>query len=377
MSGALRRAELVHAWRGGRPRPLRLVLAPAAWVYGLGLAGREIAYARGLLGRDRLPCPVVSVGNLTVGGTGKTPVVELIARRLGAEGRRVAVVSRGYGRRGSGVEVVSDGRRPFPPVERAGDEPLLLARRVPGLVVVVGADRLAAGRWAVEHGGADVVVLDDGFQQRRLVKDVDVVCLDARAPWGPGGLFPRGTLREPRRALRRAHLVVLTHAATCAGAGTDRLVSQIHACAPGVPCVLGDYVIEDLLDPVTGASEAAGGLRGRAVIAFAGIADPSGLGTTLRAAGALVRGVVGFPDHHRYVPGDRALLARHAAEVAAELLVTTEKDAVRLDPLLAGPEVLPPVRVVRVRLELAGEVERWWEALRTRLASVTAGPNRA
>ena len=156
---------------------------------------------------------MVSVGNLAVGGTGKTPTVEMVARWLTEDGRRVAILSRGYGRRPGGpVELVSDGGEPRLSAERAGDEPLLLARRLPGVAVVVGADRLAAGRWAVSELQPNVVLLDDGFQQRRLLKDLEIVCLDARAPWGPGGLFPRGTLREPPSALARADLVVLTRA---------------------------------------------------------------------------------------------------------------------------------------------------------------------
>jgi tetraacyldisaccharide 4'-kinase len=370
-SWALRRAGLVRAWRAGRLRGLRWALAPAAWCYRFGLGARDLAYAEGIRRRARLACPVVSVGNLTVGGTGKTPVVELIARRLAAEGRRVAVVSRGYGRRGTATAVVTEGGRPLLPVEEAGDEPLLLARRVPGVAVVVGADRLAAGRWAVERVGAEVVVLDDGFQQRRLVKDVEVVCLDARAPWGPGGLFPLGTLREPPGALGRAHLVVLTHVEACPG--VPSLVAQVRALAPSAPCVLAEYTTEDLLDPLTGAVQPVAALRDRAVLAFAGIADPGALVATLRGAGARVHALVGFPDHHGYGRSDRALLARRAAAAGADLLVTTEKDAVRLGPLLAGDGTLPPILVLRVRLELAGEVERWWETLRGRLTARPAG----
>lgn len=360
--GAVRRGRLLRAWREGRMGPLGLALAPAAWAYRAGVIAREGAYVRGWLARGRLPCAVVSVGNLTVGGTGKTPAVEMIARWLADEGRRVAIVSRGYGRRPSApVELVSDGGAPRLSAERAGDEPLLLARRLPGVAVVVGADRLAAGRWAVANLRPDVVLLDDGFQQRRLLKDVEIVCLDARAPWGPGGLFPRGTLREPPSALVRSHLVIVTRAdprRNLAG-----LIAEIHQHAGPVPCLLTDYAVEDFEDLGSGARASVGALRGRSVLAFAGIAAPERLGDTLVSQGAIVRDIVAFPDHHRYEARDLEAVRRRARAFGASVLVTTEKDAVRLmelrDALAGGAPTTPrpgggeglPVWVLRVRLE--------------------------
>jgi tetraacyldisaccharide 4'-kinase len=349
--GAVRRGRLLRAWREGRVGPLSLALAPVAWAYRGGLIVRESAYARGWLARERLPCPVVSVGNLTVGGTGKTPAVEMVARWLVDEGRRVAIVSRGYGRRPAApVELVSDGGAPRVSAERAGDEPLLLARRLPGVAVVVGADRLAAGRWTLAHLRPDVVLLDDGFQQRRLLKDVEIVCLDARAPWGPGGLFPRGTLREPPSALARAHLLVVTRAD--ARRNLTGLVEEIRHYAGPTPCLATDYAVDGLEDLGSGAPRATEALRGRNVLAFAGIAAPERLAETLVAHGAIVRDVVAFPDHHAYGARDLEALARRARAVGASLLVTTEKDAVRLTGSGAPGHDSPlPLWVLRVRLE--------------------------
>jgi tetraacyldisaccharide 4'-kinase len=366
--GALRRGRLVRAWREGRPGALRVALAPAAWLYRGGLAIREAAYQSGWFHRGRLACPVVSVGNLTVGGTGKTPSVEFVARRLTDGGRRVAIVSRGYGRRSSApVELVSDGSGPRVPVDHAGDEPLLLARRLPGVAVVVGADRLAAGRWTVEHLRPDVVLLDDGFQQRRLLKDVEIVCVDARAPWGPGGLFPRGTLREPPSALARAHLLI----ATRAGEGRSRLgvLDEIRWYAGPLSCLAANYAVEGLEEVGSGSRHPLEALHGRHVLAFAGIAAPERLAETLAASGALVRDVVPFPDHHAYGPRDLDAVARRARAVGASLLVTTEKDAVRLAS--AGEPALP-MWMLRVRLEpvAAGSAtppETWWSELDARV----------
>ena len=384
--GAFRRGRLVRAWREGRTGPLRFVLTPLAWAYRGGLAVRELAYRRGWLARGRLPCPVVSLGNLTVGGTGKTPAVEMVARWLTDEGRRVVIVSRGYGRRpGAPVELVSDGGAPRLPAERAGDEPLLLARRLPGVAVVVGADRLRAGQWAVANLRPDVVLLDDGFQQRRLVKDVEIVCLDARAPWGPGGLFPRGTLREPRSALTRADLIIVTRAD--ARRNLAGLFGEIRHHGGSAPCLAADYAVEGLEDLASGALHLASALAGRGVLAFAGIAAPERLSETLTAHGANVRDVVAFPDHHAYRPSDLDAVRRRARAMGASLLVTTEKDAVRLRPPgttgawapsgQAG-EALAPIWVLRVRLEPAGgpSLEGWRAELRARVDAAARGAAR-
>jgi tetraacyldisaccharide 4'-kinase len=401
--GALRRGRLLRAWREGRAGPLAGALTPAAWAYRGGLLLREAAYGRGWLARGRLACPVVSVGNLTLGGTGKTPAVEMVARWLVEDGRRVAIVSRGYGRRpGAPVELVSDGGGPRLSAERAGDEPLLLARRLPGVAVVVGADRLAAGRWAVTELHPDVVLLDDGFQQRRLLKDVEIVCLDARMPWGPGGLFPQGTLREPPSALRRAHLLLVTRGD--AGRNLAGLLEEIRQHAGPAPCLAADYAVEGLEELRSGTLHSVDALRGRGVLAFAGIAAPERLAETLMAHGALVRDLIAFPDHHAYGPRDLDAVARRARAVGAGLVVTTEKDAVRLglpsapgavrDSVLARQVVegLPPTWALRVRLEpiasssmpprekpsrQGGAIGDWRRELRTRIDAAARQPRDA
>lgn len=396
--GAFRRGRLLRAWREGRAGPVGLALTPAAWAYRGGLLVREAAYRRGWLTRGRLPCPVVSVGNLTVGGSGKTPAVELVARWLAEDGRRVVIVSRGYGRRsGAPVELVSDGGAPGVSVERAGDEPMLLARRLRGVAVVVGADRLAAGRWAVTNLRPDVVLLDDGFQQRRLQKDVEIVCLDARAPWGPGGLFPRGTLREPPSALARAHLLIATRAD--ARRNLAGLLEEFRQYAGAALCLAADYTIEGFEDLGSGAFHPAEALQGRGVLAFAGIAAPERLAETLIAKGAIVRDLVAFPDHHWFELRDLEAVARRARALGAGILVTTEKDAVRLG-VPGGPgelarlvgEALLPVWALRVRLEPVARsraatggrpasqgwpIEAWRADLRNRLDMAAQRPRAA
>jgi tetraacyldisaccharide 4'-kinase len=224
------------------------------------------------------------------------------------------------------------------------------------------------------------VLLDDGFQQRRLLKDVEIVCLDVRAPWGRGGLFPRGTLREPPSALARAHLVVVPGVG---GGGIPMdVLEEVHRLAGPVPCLPADYAVEALEDLASGGLRAEADVRGRAVLAFAGIAAPERLAETLAARGALVRDLVAFPDHHAYEPRDLAAIAGRAGAVGADLLVTTEKDAVRLPSPAAGawpPGMRLPVWAIRVRLQPAAGAEAWRTALRTRLDAVPrrARPERA
>ena len=336
-----------------------MLLAPATAGYGLAVMGREAVWSSGLMRRLRLPQAVVSVGNLTVGGTGKTPLVEWVARRFSERGRRVAIVSRGHGGRPVGAtEVVSDGRALLVGADRAGDEPVLLARRLPGVPVIVGRDRAAAALTAVGRFGSEILLLDDGFQQRRLHTDVNVVCLDARCPWG-GGLLPAGTRREPRRGLARAHLLVLTRADQVSdlaptAAGTRRVVAA--------PMVSAWLEAEGLLDVGTDRRYGLDALAGRAVLAFAGIAEPEGLRRLLERGGADVRGLVAWPDHHVYAPGDLRGLEGRARAVGADLLVTTEKDAVRLPGVLGLP-----LWALSVRVRLGEGAERWADELDRRV----------
>ena len=184
---------------------------------------RDLAYRFGILRTGRLPCAVVSVGNLTLGGSGKTPTVELVVRTLPELGAVPAVVSRGYGRVTRGVHVVADREGVRADARTAGDEPLLLAERLPGVAVVVGENRYEAGRVAVERLGATALVLDDGFQHRTLAKDLEILVVQGRAPWGNARVFPRGMLREPLAGLARAHAIVVTNpAGPAAGGGGDR-----------------------------------------------------------------------------------------------------------------------------------------------------------
>src|SRR5215213_1155286 len=191
---------------------MSLALAPLSLAFGALARARSRLYRSGVFKTERVGAPVISVGNLTAGGTGKTPLVEWVARAIAEEGLRPCVLTRGYGRENEGRRVVvSDGVRVLAGVREGGDEAVLLAESLSGVAsVVCDRDRVAAARWAREHLGAQAFVLDDGFQHMRIARDLDVVTLDATAPWGGGHLLPWGRLREPVTALARADCVVIT-----------------------------------------------------------------------------------------------------------------------------------------------------------------------
>jgi tetraacyldisaccharide 4'-kinase len=285
---------------------------------------------------------VVSVGNLTLGGTGKTPLTMELARRIQAMGWRVAVVSRGY--RGSAEgrgAVVSDGRRPLLSAAEAGDEPYLIARRLDGVPVVVGKDRWAAGMTAVARFSSQVVILDDGFQHLRLARDLDLLLVDARAPVGNGLVFPGGRLREPPGAARRCDAVVRVSRGEKGGDAAS--IPNDLARRPHFNLALNAFPVEVQFGEAEarpGASAAAY-LAGRRCVVLAGIADNTRFFEDVGRLGGAVVATFGFRDHHPYRRSDLHPVLAAARQAGAGCLVTTAKDAVRLEAL--GPLDLPLV----------------------------------
>ncbi len=336
---------------------LEALLLPLAPLYAFAVRARVAAYGRGWLRRERLPLPAISVGNLTFGGTGKTPLVAALVRDLARRGRRPAVLTRGYGRRGR-EPLVLVGPGVAVPAERAGDEPLELARRLPGVPVVVDADRVR-GAHAARSLGADVAVLDDAFQHLRVERDLDVVAVDAGDPWGGGRLPPLGRLREPVEALARAHAVVVTKLPRGWARPLRAIAARVEELAPGIP------VVGSRLEPVrVRTPEGVRGpevLAGARVVALAAVGRPDGFVATLEELGAEVVGRRFHPDHHRY-RGDDVAGALAAARRLGAVVVTTGKDAVKL-PAEA------PVWVLEVE---AVPVDGSWDALWAQAPGVTA-----
>ncbi len=306
-------------------------LAPLGLVLGGAAAVRARLYARGVLARERLAGPVISVGNLGVGGRGKTPAVVRIAALLREAGHPVAVLSRGYGGsfRGEAL-VVSEGQGPLAGADEAGDEPVMLARALPGVVVAVGRDRAAAGRAVEARFGRRVHVLDDGFQHMRLARDLDVLCLDAADL--ADRPMPAGSLREFPSARARADLLLVTGGA---GASDGRTFAARREAE-------GFFTL-------AGAARA----RPPRAVLLSGIARPERFAADVRAAGVEVLAHLAFRDHHPFTPAEVARAVDTARRAGATAVVTTEKDGVRLPAGL--PEDAAPIAVFRIRLALDDE----------------------
>jgi tetraacyldisaccharide 4'-kinase len=346
--------RLTRGWERGFSAGADGLLGALATSYRALLVARDGLYALGVLRSRPLDCPVVSIGNLTVGGTGKTPAVELAVRTLTDLGHRPAVLSRGYGRRGGGTQVVADAASIRLDPEEAGDEPFLLARRLPGVPVVVGSNRYEAGRLARARFGVTAIVLDDGFQHRTLRKDLEILMVRATEPWGNGRLLPGGPLREPVSRLARAGLVVATGAR---GLDEAAAVSATLArLAPAVPVLTAMHEPTECFESSAMRVVPLAALRERRLVAFAGIGSPARFRRTLQDAKAPLLDFREFPDHHWYTREDLNALERRAADLDAHGFVTTEKDWVRLRSL---PAPKRPVYVVRVRLALTSGETHW------------------
>ena len=301
----------------------RIGLGCVSLPYGIGVALRNIAYGRGWTKTHAAGVPVISVGNLTLGGTGKTPCVEWLANWCRARDLRVAILSRGYGAEAG-----------------PNDEALVLEQNCPDVPHLQGADRAALAQVAVEELESEILILDDGFQHRRLGRDLDIVLVDATCPWGHGWLFPRGLLREPASSLGRADVVMLTRCDMTSPEALSRLHEEVRRHAPGTPLVESEHrptawVNGDRELPI-------GSFAGRPVAAFCGLGNPDAFRRTLRSLGAEPIAWRTYPDHHAYSAADVDDLRRWASALPADAVIaTTQKD------------------LVKVRLDRLGDRELW------------------
>jgi len=357
-----------HAERAGPAQ--RLLLAPLTApeaLYRAAVSLRARLHRAGRLRVERVGLPVISVGNLAVGGAGKTPVAIHLARRLLERGARPAVLSRGYGREGKGEVLVADGARVLASAAEAGDEPVLIARRCPGALVLVGADRMRLARRAAALG-AEILILDDGFQYLALHRDLDLVVLDGGSPFGNRRLLPRGPLREPVAALSRAHLCWISKVDEGVAAAVEE-AARVAERFTGSPPVRSRYRVAGLFRADLATAVEASEWRRARVLLVAGLARPDSFRRTVRALGLEIVDEALFPDHHRFSRRELdALLARLARRGATHLLCT-EKDAVRLPPEMARD---PRVLAVRVDVELVEgdeRIESWLDRLAPRRKS--------
>jgi tetraacyldisaccharide 4'-kinase len=315
--------------------PLRLALQVASTAYSVGVKARNDRFDRGQ-GVTEVSAPVISVGNITVGGTGKTPMVIDLVQKLQRRKRTPAIIARGY--------KAQDGR--------AGDEELLIRRRAPGACYIANPNRTEGATEAIREG-ANVVVLDDGFQHRALARDLDIVLIDATCPFGFDHVLPRGLLREPVQGLRRANVLIVTRCDAVA----EEVVADIHARlaeqAPGCSILSCSHKPVSIarVDGTDLSNDPGEFLAGKNVLAFSGLAQPQAFEQTVSSLGATVVAARRWPDHHSYSAGEVRSMLENANDI--DLCVTSEKDAVKLAKL-AGVD-LDRIAVVQVAIDFAGE----------------------
>jgi tetraacyldisaccharide 4'-kinase len=344
-----------------RERLLLCLLLPLSLIYRSVVFQRNGLFDLGVLKQQKMKSPVISVGNLTVGGTGKTPLVIMLANFLRDNGYRPAVLSRGYRSSSSAaINVVSDGKTILMGHADGGDEPVLIARSSPGTAVLTGANRILTGKRAADQLGADILILDDGFQHRHVARDVNILLMDRSRPFGNGFLLPAGPLREPPGAARRADLIVFVDS----NGGGARDFFPDGGIPFKVPVFRG---IRRPKDVRRGGAEEVfplSILNKTRVYAFSGIGSPQSFRKTLNSLGAEVAGYLTFPDHYRYRREDLHRIEKAAAGTASSMIVTTEKDGVNLEDF---PFFLNKVSFLRIAMEIVPNEEAFHQWLRGRL----------
>lgn len=354
---------------GFRASVLRILLHGLSFIYEQIVQLRLFLYRKRILRERTLGCLVISIGNLTVGGTGKTPVVEKFARALQTGGRRVAILSRGYksvprpvartwldrirGTESSPPRIVSDGKSLLLDSLTSGDEPYMLANNLKDVIVLVDKDRVKSGRFAIREMKADTLLLDDGLQYLHLKHRLDIVLVDRQAPFGNEYLLPRGTLREPPRNLRRASYIFITKST---GTPNNKLIERIrryNRTAEIIECAHEALLLQHVF---TGEQIALEELREKYIGSLCGIAAPESFEEGLRKLGAKLELSMRYTDHHRYTEVELQRFINRCIRRDLEMIVTTEKDAVRF-PRLTNPEV--PIYFLRVEIKILSGHESW------------------
>jgi len=312
------------------------ILSPLAWLYGRVANLRNTLYDKGVFETYDLGAHAISIGNITTGGTGKTPLVAYVAEILAARGEKVCILTRGYGRENPETRVlVSDGEQILADPSQAGDEPFELAQKLLGKAMIIAdADRVAAAEWAKRKFGVTAFVLDDGFQHRKAKRDVDIVCIDATNPFGGDEMLPAGGLREPIHNLSRASVVVITRANLVEN--IEDLKFEISELAPEAKFFAAENRISRIVEleefhakPQISQSEE----MSKKGLAFCALGNPENFFEQLRQDGTEITATDAFPDHHRYTQQDIERIESLARTSDAEILLTTAKDAVKLNDL--------------------------------------------
>ena len=330
-------------------------LSPIGWLYGLGTTARNALYDRGLFRVRDLGAKTISIGNITAGGTGKTPLTAMVAEILAAQGEKVCILTRGYGRNDARARVlVSDGENLLADAASGGDEPVELAKQLIGKALIVAdSDRVDAASWARKSFGITAFVLDDGFQHRRAKRDLDIVCIDATDPFGGGEVLPAGLLREPLRNLKRAGVIVITRSNLVAStndlAARIRRVNSTAAVFTASARVSAITRLSDFLQGTKTPAEQGLMRSSESGFLFCGLGNPESLRKQLSSESLHIAGFRDFSDHHAYAQLDIRTVEAEAERVGASVLLTTGKDAVKL----AGLDVRMPCFVISSSVEIS------------------------
>lgn len=363
--------KLVHGEKRGFIAALLLfLLRLMSSVYGLGVMIKLGLYKSGILKQHKLGCKVISLGNITVGGTGKTPTAQRLAAIIRDMGYRVVILNRGYraGWRGQ-VGLVSDGRKIYMSVNEAGDEAYLLAKNLPGVAVVIGKNRTVTGDYAVENLRAEVIILDDGYQHWQLARDLDIVLIDTLNVFGNNFLLPRGTLREPLANLARAHAFLLTKVDQSTDDVRDVIrdtLARYNEKALVVESIHNPRCfieIEDWYKGVRPETISLEAIRGQGVLAFSAIGNPTSFEQTIMDIGAGSVESVRFPDHHDYTMTEMHDVMQKAVDKEVYALVTTEKDAVKIPSEFIYSERPLPVYVLGIEVRFVDGHEELMEMI--------------
>lgn len=354
---------------GFRAWSMRCALRVASWFFYIIVKARLFLFRRRLCTVHYLGTFVVSVGNITAGGTGKTPVVEFLAGTLAARGRKCAILTRGYksadlskpqmwkdvhGRRVRNIpKIASDGSTRYLSPLYAGDEPFMLARNLDGVAVLVDKDRVKSGIFAIEQLGCNTLILDDGMQYLKLRHEIDVVLVDCGFPFGTGALLPRGTMREPRGSLARADYIILTKSG---GKPQDELIATIRRYNKVADIIVTNHTPDYLENVFTGERMPLTAIKDKYVACLSGIARPESFETLVEQQGAHIEIRRRYPDHHWFDQAEMEAFVQRCADRAIDFIVTTEKDAVRF---LKPEEMDVPLFFLRIRIEILQGRKEW------------------
>lgn len=341
-----------HCWDG----LVLNLLEGASVLYRHGVEKKYRSFADHPERQARLDAAVISLGNITVGGTGKTPAACMLAQMLQGEGYRVALLNRGYrSQKENEAAIMSDGRQILLSAEEGGDEACLMARSLPGIPVIVGRERRRSGQIAVDQFDSQILLLDDGFQHWQLRRDLDIVLVDATNPFGNGWMLPRGILREPLEHLNRAGLFIITKCDQAAREAVDSIYGTLQSYNPDAPIAEAVHQAKwcisfDAWSSMRRREECPNLAAGMKAVAVSALGNPASFEQTVRSFGYTVAGTLRYDDHHRYTQEDMAAM-RDAAASAGAVLVTTEKDAVKLNPELVRQYSLP-LYVLGIAMEI-------------------------